>query len=70
LHRNQKPTTNDDDAPANSDYEFSPIHCSKCGRFLLLEAQLVGAIQVKCRRCKYWNLLESLPEEGLTSPTK
>lgn len=66
MRPNQKMNSGED-VPVSTEYEFTPLYCSRCGRFLLLQDLIEGAIQVKCRSCKYWNLLESIGDEDLTN---
>jgi len=40
---------------------MEPMRCPKCGAFLCYQAVVIGAIRVKCRKCKIWCTLEIIP---------
>lgn len=54
-------------APSESkdELEFRAFRCSNCGRFLLYEAVIIGAIKTKCRGCKTWNILDIIPDSAI-----
>ncbi len=43
--------------------EMEKMRCPQCGRFLAYQAIVVGALKVKCRKCKVWVILEIIPPD-------
>ena len=45
----------------DSGLTMEEVRCPKCGRFLLYQAIVVGALKVKCPNCKSWATLDIIP---------
>lgn len=37
------------------------MHCAGCGRFLGLQAIIMGKVKLKCPNCKEWNTVSISP---------
>jgi len=56
-------TKDPDDIKQNQMVQTQEWHCTGCGRFLALQAIVMGTVKIKCPRCKGWNVLDISPEE-------
>lgn len=44
--------------PEELNTELEEVHCTNCGRFLGLHAIVEGTWVTKCRKCKYYTILD------------
>lgn len=45
--------------------DLEPVRCPNCGRFLGYQAIVAGIFRLKCRKCKLWITIETIPESTL-----
>jgi phage FluMu protein Com len=49
--------------------KMEQMRCPHCGAFLGYQAIVVGAVRIKCRKCKTWCTLEIIPPPEIVDET-